>query len=104
MERIDYRVNSNETDHFVTRDLNDIPIGDGEDVVSIGHWIALYAMFTILSIIPFIGRILVLLIICYMAFGDINSNLKNWARASLITVIIVMILFLITKGSLFYIF
>ncbi|GEL78355.1 hypothetical protein [Tenuibacillus multivorans] len=55
-----------------------------DDVVSIGTWI----LILILTAIPFINIIALLV----LAFGSHNENLKNYAKAVLILMVIVILL------------
>ncbi|MBE4909832.1 hypothetical protein IMZ08_17495 [Bacillus luteolus] len=54
--------------------------GGSDDVVSVGTWIIIL----IILAIPIINIIVYLI----LAFGDYNENLKNFAKASLIIIVI----------------
>lgn len=59
---------------------NNLPNSGREDVVSMGLWLGII----ILLALPFINFISLLI----LAFIDVNQNIKNFARASLILLVI----------------
>lgn len=65
--------------------------GDGRDeIVSVSTWIGIF----IVLAIPFVNFIAMLV----MAFSDINKNIKNYAKASLVMIVISFVFVLFFKG------
>lgn len=64
--------------------------GDNSDVVSVGTWV----LILIVTGIPVINIIALL----FMAFGQENSNIKNFSKASLILVAIPLTLLILLRG------
>lgn len=58
-----------------------------DDVVTVGMWI----LIAILLAIPFVNIIAIL----FMAFGTVNQNIKNFARANLIIIGIILLLYIL---------
>ncbi|WP_346888995.1 hypothetical protein [Clostridium sp. UBA1056] len=61
-----------------------------EDVVSTGTWIVIM----IIMVIPFINIIAMFI----MAFTDMNTNIKNFAKAELILFTIIFVIIFLFKG------
>jgi hypothetical protein len=76
-------------DRFENIHSDSTPVGDEDDVVSIGMWILLL----ILTAIPIVNIIALL----FMAFGDHNLNIKNYGKASLIIVAIPLTLIILLR-------
>lgn len=73
-----------------------------DEVVGVGTWIGLSLILGIIGAIPVIGPFIVIVILLIMSFNkDINLNLRNWARAALIMMVIVLILSLLLFGTFY---
>ena len=63
---------------------------DDEGVVGVGTWLGVL----VVTAIPIINIIVML----FLAFGSSNANLKNYGKASLILIVIVMFLSVLLGG------
>lgn len=72
-----------------------------DKVVPLWVWLLINFAIGLIGSISILGPIIVLIILLVLAFGDVNQNLKNWARADLILIIVSSILLLIFVPSLF---
>ena len=66
---------------------------DENQEISMWHWVG----YLLLMCIPCVNIILLFV----FAFGNTNPNLKNWARAQLIMVAILIVLYLVLGMAIF---
>jgi len=84
----DTNVHANETNHVAGQRPVIVPQTEANDAVGIGAWIGVFVLLTI----PVVNVIMCLI----WAFGAQKRSLKNFARATIICTLIVLILAVVT--------
>ncbi|ERJ11924.1 hypothetical protein [Haloplasma contractile] len=73
---------------------------DTDEVVSVGTWFGLTLLLGVVAMIPFVGILIAIVILLILAFSDVNKNVQNWAKASLIWYIIAFVIGIILGVAL----
>lgn len=64
----------------------------GEGVISFKYWLGVYGILFVSAFIPYIGIFIPLVLLCVWAFDNKTSpSKKNWARATLIFLVVYFI-------------
>lgn len=85
-------------DGFFTRmfGLNAYNVDGSEKKMTFGNWVFIY----LLMFIPYIGTIALIALMCIWAFGkNTPPTRKNWARATMVFVVAMLILFFVMYGD-----
>lgn len=70
----------------------EVPVSSKENIMTFQYWLGIYGLLLGSVFIPYIGIFIPIVLLCVWAFSNrSNQNKKNWARATLIFLVVYII-------------